>query len=246
MKKFLTGLAWILIIAAFAQPKTPSGSPLKLSLQSEDGTNGCAVVWNPEKQLYYTVVAGNATFPIDVFSETGKWLSTHESGVDNRGLWYNTKSGKLEARSYDGGLYAYSLKENGKPNTPELIKDEVGPADQNVGTYFKGSVYYYSDGVINSISSKGKQKALQLAMSSNYENYNHYSMGATGVKNYEFVVWNFTNRSLEFYNLKGKLTATVTLSGDIPEAENFRFSFANKRAWLYDVDSRTWTGYKVF
>jgi hypothetical protein len=246
MKKILTGCAWLLIIAAFAQPKTPSGKPLKLELQSDEGTNGCAVVWNPEKKLYYTVIAGNVDFPIDVFSETGNWISTHESGVDNRGLWYNTKSGKLVARSYDGQLYSYSLKENGKPSEPVQIKDEVGPADQNVGTFLKGSVYYYSDGVINSISSKGKQKALQLAMSSDSENYNHYSMGVTGVKNYEFVVWNVTNSSLEFYNLKGKQTATVTLSGEIPEAENFRFSFANNRAWLYDVDSRTWTGYKVF
>jgi hypothetical protein len=246
MRIFLTGLACLLIITAFAQPKTPSGVTLRLELQSEDGTNGCAVVWNPEKKLYYTVIAGNVDFPIDVFDASGKWLSTHESGVDNRGLWYNTKSGKLEARSYDGQLYAYTLKGNGKPNEPEQIKDEVGPADQNIGTFMKGSVYYYSDGVVNVISSKGKQKAIQLAMSSDYENYNHYSMGATGVKNFEFMVLNVASSSLEFYNVKGKQTAAVKLPGEIPVAENFRFSLANNHAWLYDAESRTWSGYKIF
>lgn len=246
MKKFLTGIAWLLIIAAFAQPKTPSGVTLRLELQSEDGTNGCAVVWNPEKKLYYTVIAGNVDFPIDVFSETGKWLSTHESGVDNRGLWYNTKSGKLEARSYDGQVYAYKLKENGKPNEPEQIKDEVGPADQNVATFYKGKVYYYGDGIVTSINSKGKKSYNQLTMSVDDGGYNNYSMGYTGVKNYEIVLHNYMNKRLEFYNLKGQKTSTISLPDEIPEAESFRFSYANKRAWLYDVESRTWSGYKVF
>ena len=239
-------MAWLLIMAAFAQPKTPSGKPLKLELQSDGGTNGCAVVWNPEKKLYYTVIAGNVDFPIDVFSETGKWISTHASGVDNRGLWYNTKSGKLEARSNDGQLFAYSLNENGKPNDPKKIKDEVGPADQNVGTFFKGKVYYYSEGIVTSISAKGKKSYNQLTMSVDDAGYNNYSMGYAGVKNYEIVLHNYMNKSLEFYNLKGEKTSTISLPDEIPEAENFRFSFANNRAWLYDVDSRTWTGYKIF
>jgi hypothetical protein len=166
--------------------------------------------------------------------------------LDNRGLWYNTKSGKLEARSFDGQLFAYSLKENGKPNTPEKIKDEVGPADQNVGTFFKGKVYYYGEGIVTSISAKGKTSSIQLAQSVDEPGYNNYSMGFTGVKNYEIVVHHYINKSLEFYNLKGKKTSTVSLPDGIPEAENFRFSYANNRAWLYDVDSRSWTGYKIF
>lgn len=246
MRKLLSGLFYLLLIAAYAQPKTPSGVTLRLSLQSEDGTNGCAVAWNPEKKLYYTIIAGNVEFPMDIFDANGQWLSTHLSGVDNRGLWFNTKTGKLQARSFDGQLFDYALKSNGNPNAPIQVKENVGPSDQNIGTFAKGTVYYYSDGVVNVVPSKGKPKAIQLAMPSDYESYNHYSMGATGVKNFEFVVWNVATGSLEFYNLKGKQTGTVKLPGEVPLAENFRFSFANNHAWLYDVDSRTWSGYKIF
>lgn len=242
---FFNILLFLTMLAAWAQPKTPSGMPLKLSLQSMDGTNGCAVAWNPDKKLYYTVVAGNVDYPIDIFTEAGMWISSLKSGVDNRGLWYNSKSGRLEARSNDGQLYAYSFKENGEPINPEQIRDEVGPADQNVGTFFKGLVYYYGAGIVTSISAKGKKMRIPLTLAADNGGYNRYSMGFTGVKNYEIVLHNYQNKNLEFYNLKGKKTSTISLPDEIPHAEQFRFSFANNCVWFYDVDTRTWSGYKI-
>jgi hypothetical protein len=118
---------------------------------------------------------------------------------------------------------------------------------QYVGVLGKGYVYFYKEGAIEKYSTKGKKSGtIKLPSDFETEKYNTYAMGFSGVKGYEIVLLNLSSTSLEFYSLKGKRTATVSLPDDVPYAENFRFSFANGYAWLYDVDTRTWSGFKVF
>jgi hypothetical protein len=245
MRNLFTVLALFTLFGAIAQPKTPTSARLKLSLQSEDGTNGCAVVWNPKLRLYYSVIAGNASFPIDIFDESGKWKNVTNAGIDNRGMWFNAKSGRLNGHSYQGEIIEWELSGNGTPENTSILV-ETGPEGQSVATSGKGLIYLYKEGVIEKYSAKGKKSGAINLSDFNAEKYNAYSMGFTGVKGYEIVLLNLENTALDFFNLKGKRTASINLPGEVPYAENFRFSFANNYAWLYDVDTRTWSGYKVF
>jgi hypothetical protein len=247
MKRYLTGIALLFVLTAFAQPKTPSGVSIQLRLQSDEGTNGCAVAWNPKQKLYYTIIAGNEIYPIDIFDERGTWKNQKQSGVDARGLWYNSKSGKLGGRSFAGDLVEWNLSSSGEPQN-FVVTGSIDMEGQQVTTLgAKGTMYVYKEGTIVKYSAKGKEEgSVILEADFNEETHNTYSMGFTGVKNYEFVLVNLTNTALEFFNLKGKRTATVNLPGEVPYAENFQFSFANNHVWLYDIDTRTWSGYKVF
>jgi hypothetical protein len=246
MIKFLTTVACLLVTAAIAQPKTPTGVNMSLELQSTEGTNGCAVAWNPKLKLYYTIIAGNVSFPIDVFDERGTWKKSTKTGVDNRGMWFNTKSGKLNGRAYNGQLVEWDMNNAGIPDNTSVVV-ETGEDGQNIATSGKGVIYQYQNGAIAKFSAKGKKTGtINLPTDFNAEEHNAYSMGFTGVKRYEFVLLNLGSTSLEFFDLKGKRTATIALPGDVPYAESFRFSFANNHAWLYDADKRVWLGYKVF
>lgn len=247
MKKVFVYIIPLISSITFAQPKTPTSTTLKLSLQSTEGTNGCAVVWNSKQNLYYSIIAGNTVFPIDIFTATGKWKSSVESGVDNRGLWYNTKSGTLGGRSLDGDFVEWSLSDSGVPeNFTTVASTDID--GQSVATFgAKGTIYIYQEGIIVKYSSKGKKTGtIRLPDDFNPDDYNMYSMGYTFVKNYELVLVNNANSTFDFYNLKGKRTGSVKLPNGAPYAENFRFSFANKIAWLFDADTRTWNGYKIF
>ena len=43
-----------------------------------DGNNGASVAWHPQQKKYYASFAGNATYPLAVFSENGKRLSAND------------------------------------------------------------------------------------------------------------------------------------------------------------------------
>lgn len=246
MKTILALLFAATLTTSFAQPITPDSVSLTLVLNSLDGTNGCSVAWNPINKMYYTIIAGNVDFPIDIFDEKGKWISEQVAGVDARGIWFNPKTKKLEGKSNDGQLFSWMIDSNGELNDPELIKEFIGIEGQFVVSFSKGFYYYHEEGVVKMVNAKGDIDNIQLARPSEDDDYNTYGMGYTEVKNYEIVLFNRATSSLEFYNLKGELTSTVALPGYIPDMVSFRFSFANNMAWLYDIDERVWSGYKVF
>ena len=78
-----------------------TGKTLTLQLKGSEGKNGNAVVYNSDKALYYASIAGNETYPLETFSESGENLFQGETGVDVRGVWYNSNSKNLEANCYD-------------------------------------------------------------------------------------------------------------------------------------------------
>ena len=239
-------MALLLAVAATGQPQTPTGESIRLELQSTKGTSGCAVVWNPKTQMYYSIIAGNTDYPIDVFDKTGKWLSQTPSGVDSRGMWCDAKSGKLGGRAFDGSIVEWSMADGGKPGTAKVV-GKMNVDGQYVGTFGKGYIYLYRDGAIEKYSIKGKKSGtIKIPDDLSLEDFNTYSIGFTGVKGYEFVLYNVAKTSLVFLDMKGKMKATVKLPDYVPYAQSFRFSFANNHAWLYDADTRAWSGFKIF
>lgn len=252
MKKIVSTIAILLLFAqVFSQTKTPTGYTVKLQLRSTAGTNGSAVTYNATSGLYYTIIAGNEDYPIDVFDASGKWQTYITAGQDMRGFWYNSTNNTLEGNNTEGELYAWELNSRGIPgsNPKSLFKNVPVQNMQCVDYNFNGMIYQYYEGVVYSTGATkpGKMKKIKLAISSGeIENYNSYSMGYTGVAGYEIVLMNAATQSAAFFNKKGKFVNAVKLPEDAPAWSAFRFSYCNNMAWLYDADKRTWYGYKVF
>lgn len=246
MKSISIIIFWYACAISFAQPVTPRAISLQLKLKSTTGTNGNSVAWHPATKMYYTIIAGNADYPIDIFDERGTCIKSQESGIDNRGIWFNPKSKKLEGKTNDGQLFSWTIDETGELSNPKLIKESIGIEGQFVVCFGNGYYYYHEEGIVKKVSLKGKATSIQLARPSSEDQYNQYGMGYTSVKNYEIILLKPSSNTLEFYNLKGALTASIVLPGTFPDLEAFRFSYANKMVWLYDVEARVWSGYKVF
>ncbi len=252
MKKIVSTIALLLLFAqVFSQTKTPTGYTVKLHLQSTAGTNGSVVTYNAAKGLYYTIIAGNADYPIDVFDANGNWKTYIDAGQDMRGLWYNTATNSLEGNNTDGDLYSWGLDSKGLPgNNPKSLYKNVPVQNlQCVDYNFNGMIYQYYEGMVYSTSATkpGKMKKIELAIASGeIENFSKYTMGYTGMAGYEIVLFNAETQSAAFFNKKGKFVNAVKLPEDAPAWSAFRFSYCNNMAWLYDADKRTWYGYKVF
>lgn len=256
IKNLATALMLIATTSAFAQ--APSSSPTKditYTMKQASGTNATTVAWVPGKDFYVTVIAGNASFPLEGFRADGRNIFANEAGFDYRGLWYNPKTKKMEGNGAgEAGWVTFGFDANNGTQAHSVIAAGQNQPDfQSVGVFDTGkkSIAFLSEDLsqIKFYSRKkpSKTKSVVLSWGSvNTSNINPYSLGYTGVSGYEFVCLDYVNRTLVFFNRSGSQTASVKLPADAPMNSTFAFGFANKHAFCYNKDTRTWSGYKVF
>ena len=92
----------VLFTSYLAQAQTPlSTAILDITLQCAGGTgNRTGIAFNPNQQLYYSVNAGNTSYPIETFDITGAQVSTVSQGFDYRGAWWNPNTSVLEGNGH--------------------------------------------------------------------------------------------------------------------------------------------------
>jgi|GEM_PF-583305 len=240
----------------FAQtPQAKASVDFTYTLVSSDGTNGAAVAWHPGLNLFFTVIAGNAEFPLEGFSKTGQNSYSAEAGVDVRGLWYNPGTGNLEGNAAgEAGWFSISFNRNMTAHqASSLVAGQYQPDFQSVGAYNSGEkkVAYFNPvtEAIDLYPSKkpSKVKSVPLKLSScGADALNQTSLGYTGVKDFEYVFLNYNDHKLVFVNKAGQETATTALPEELASYGAFKFAFAAGRVFLYEVENRTWTALKVF
>lgn len=223
---------------------------ITLSFKGSSGTNGSAVAWNSDKKVYYAVIAGNATFPLETFSETGKLLYESEAGIDIRGLWYNPKTKKLEGNGQGtNGIFSYNLNASGEPRGAEILYEGQNQPDiQSVGAFDakKQTVYFLDGDAIVPYKLKGVKKGKSIALINNpvsFDKMNYTTVIFTNRKNEEFGLLHPQRKTVYLFNLKGKYTGKIDFPDNAITHDAFRFSFANGKIWLYDTKTRSWTGY---
>lgn len=243
---------------------------LKMPKETGDelcGTRGAAVAWHPVLKKYYAAFAGNMGFPMGVFDEKGKRVSDAElaTKVDLRGLWYDAATQKICANGYaDAGWVAYQLDSKGIPADYKVIKEGTyQPNDNSVGTYnnTRKAAYFLDGGKVSFYKIRaeysdesvtihwGRKKSDGVADDENSyeakEGYNTTTAICTGYNKAEIGVLNITDRQIELYNeADGFMQQVLRLPEEAPVNDRFNFAFANGIYWLFDIDNRTWIGYK--
>jgi hypothetical protein len=245
---------------------------LKMPKTADDdmpGTRGANVVWHPVQKKYYAAMAGNSGYPLAVFDATGKRLSDEdvECQVDVRGLWYNNKTKKLGGNGYgETGWFSYSLDENGVPYKAEILfEGRNQPGEQSVGAFnaAKNMVYFLSgqqvmvynnmaedvaDSTVRFYAGVSKKTDINEDDDETYLNeddYNYTTLIYTGIPKAEFGILNKTEKQVELYDRKsGLLTHVLKFPEDATTELSFNFSYSNGTYWLFNMDTRIWTGYK--
>lgn len=256
MKNYLIFIALSTFIGIHAQqPLTNTNCDITLTIQGEDGTNGVAVAYNADKQLYYSVFAGNSLFPLETHSIAGTSVATQEAGFDVRGMWYNPGKKCLEGICYDnGGGYEITLDANGQITGSRATAFSYGMGSQTVAVYAekKKSVMFVEESTVYFFKlGKMKSKTVSLEIPSGVT-LNTNGPIYTGVKNYEIGLLEAETMTVHLFSAStGKETGTVKLNaGNCTEVtevpDYFRVSYCNDRVFLFDTYTRTWTGYKLF
>ncbi len=232
------------------------------------GKRGAAVVWHPVLKKYYAAFAGNISFPMAVFDIKGKRLSsvTLTTMEDVRGLWYNPKLKKICGNGYsDIGWFSYKLDAKGIPVDNEIYAEGMNqPGEQSIGVYnAKTNLVCFLEGqhikMYNAEAMQEEDSSLRLYPGiSNAddideddngeflsEDYSYNVLIYTGIPKAEFGLLNVVGKQVELYNKKtGLLTQKLKLPDDINTWTAFNFSYSNGTYWIFDQDTRIWTGYK--
>jgi len=238
------------------------------------GTRGASVAWHPVQKKYYAAFAGNAEYPLAVFDITGKRLSDDalNTDVDTRGLWYNPKVKKLCGNGYaNNGWFNYTLDpKTGIPTLYNIDFDGTNqPNDQCVGAYnpVKNEVLFLDgDNIViyNGEDAKekegtkitlhwGRTKSQGIAVKEEGkedavgppEGYNNTAIVYTGIPGAEIGVLNTNDRQVELYNSKtGFMAQKLKLPSAAVLETSFNFAYANGIYWLFNIEERTWVGYK--
>lgn len=225
-------------------------------IQGSSGTNGSAVAYHPQHELYYASIAGNASYPLEAFNEMGNFKYTESAGSDLRGIWYNKKAKALQANCYnDGGIISINVSENGAPTGKnEVIFDgENHQPDENaVGTIDPKAkeIIYFTKGYVRGYSLKtGLSGKTYIKLKAPVEsgNLNSTTVIYTGQKKMEYGLLDFEKKKVYLFDKKtGEHTASVILPSNAVTFKRFRFSYANGYVFLFDAGKRVWTGYKAF
>ena len=274
MKSIITILSILLIsgITANAQKQTTGDKSLKqvltLKIDREGGANGANVAWHPGQKKYYAAMAGNETFPMEVFDASGKILSPDnlETMFDVRGLWYNPVSKTLQANGYDNfGWSDYKLDAKGIPvSSRKLSVITSQPDAQSVAAFdTKNNVLYFYDYSLaglerHNMKNGASDTTIQLHLgvktkegitgSENVDlkdNYNQNAIIYTGIPKAEIGLLNVIDRQIELYNLaNGLMTQVLKLPDGAPAEASLNFCYTNGIYWLFDKSGREWHGYK--
>lgn len=268
---FLILLAFVFITTSNAQKAQPLKQFLELKMPktAEDdmpGTRGASVVWHPGQKKYYAVFAGNQEYPLAAFDEKGKRLSEDNliAMMDTRGIWYDPATKLVTGNGYNEfGWFTYKLDAKGIPTDVNvLFEGKHQPDVQSVGAYNPATkkVMFLYDGYVYSYNMKGEKtdslminwgiKKSEGSQGGGVDeevltDYNYTSLVYTGTKGQELGFLNTVENQIELYDIQsGFLTKIIPLPDTaIPEA-SFNFSYANGIYWLFDIEARTWIGYK--
>jgi len=267
MKKALF-LSLLLLSTAFLSQAQSLKKTLELKMPKTvdddmPGTRGAALVWHPEQKKFYAAFAGNSAYPLGVFDVKGKLLNADlTTMVDTRGLWYDPATKAISGNGYsDIGWFTYKLDKQGFPLDYTItLEGENQPDEQSVGTYnpLNKMVLFYADAFVYMLDNKAELKdSVIIHFGTTKEedideeddlysslDYNG-TMIYTGIKGQELGFLNFEENQIELYDIKsGLLKKTLQLPDDAPVEETFNFAYANGYYWLFDMEARTWIGYK--
>lgn len=229
---------------------------IELKIQGQGGTNGSAVAFDPILKRYFTAMAGNTTYPLDVFDRSGRFIATNNCNADIRGLFYNPEFSTIECNTYQNhNIMSFFFENNGKlkTNSPKSVLSNLEATEPNACLNFDilNKKYIAFDKAKMSVSRFSyddgkKERDLKVKLPNNGENINYTSVIYIDIQDGAYGFLDFIKKQVILIDPKtGSPLATIQLPSNAKTNDAFRFAYANGEIFLFDVDKRIWTGYKI-
>lgn len=228
-----------------------------LSLRASTGLGGTenrtGIAYNPIADLYYSVNAGSASYPLDTYDgTTGAILDSIVSNFDYRGAWWNPATSQFEGNGFATLDVIFQVLDNMTAYPTGMITPIFAgnqPYEQSVGDldYDSNELIYYYDGSIYRYDRDNNMPLGSYTLNNlpvTLADINANSVAYTGCQGKEIGIYDYINqRVLLFNKTTGDYTGSSQLPAAAPQPDAFGVSYTNDLFWIFG--NGAWTGYEV-
>ncbi len=276
--------AFLLSPTLQAQVLPEAAIGIKIPLAKKPSTRPQTVAYVPDLKRYYIADGGLAPMgsefeapvsksQIHTFDDAGKYVNSAKPGYDNRSIYYNANTQKLETITYNissdvgfapnTGMYSIKLTETGEVTDSSDEIMQFNPAfgsASTMPTYDAENKRYFakqsrSDKVFV-VDPKLREKigeiTLDLAKAGAvFDDVSDAFVAYTGIKGEELVLLDIDHKAALVFDLSGKFVAKSELPKDMKLRSQNHFNglgYANDMLFVYhenEGEFGTYYGFKV-
>jgi len=257
---------------------------IKIPLAKKPSTRPMTVAYVPELKHYYIADGGLAPMgsefeapisksQIHAYDDTGKYINSAKPGYDNRSIYYNPNTNKLETVTYNissdagfspnTGIYSIDLSETGevKESSSEIM--QFNPAFGSAGTMptydAENKRYFAKQGRSDKIfivDPKIREKVGEITLDFTkagvaFDDISDLFAAFTGIKGEEFILLDVDHKAALIFDLTGKFVAKSELPKELKLHAQNHFNglgYANNMLFVYqdgEGEFGTYYGFKV-
>lgn len=257
---------------------------IKIPLAKKPSTRPMTVAYIPGFKRYYIADGGLAPMAtefesatskslIHTYDDLGHYLSSAKPGYDNRSIYYNTNSSKLETITYNvssdvgfspnTGIYSLDLAENGelKDTSNELV--QFNPAFGDAATmpsYCVETNQYYAkqehSNKVWVVDLKSREKVREIALDFGaagvaHDDVSDHFVASSGIKGEELVLLDVDHKAVLIFDLDGHYVGKSELPKDMKLRSQNHFNgtgYSNNMLFVYhepEGEFGTYYGFKV-
>ena len=280
----LIASAFVLSPPLQAQVLPEANVGIKIALAKKPTTRPMTVAYVPAFKRYYIADGGLAPMgsefeapvsksQIHSYDDAGKYINSAKPGYDNRSIYFNTNTNKLETITYNissdvgfsanTGMYSIDLSEAGEVKDSSVEVMQFNPAfghSSTMPTYDAANKRYFakqarSDKVFivdPKLREKTGEITLDLAKAgAAFDDISDSFIAYTGIKGEEFLLLDIDHKAALVFDLAGKFVAKSELPKDMKLRSQNHFNglgYANDMLFVYhenEGEFGTYYGFKV-
>ncbi len=280
----LIASAFVLNPPLQAQVLPEASVGIKIALAKKPTTRPMTVAYVPAFKRYYIADGGLAPMgsefeapvsksQIHSYDDAGKYINSAKPGYDNRSIYFNTNTNKLETITYNissdvgfsanTGMYSIDLSEAGEVKDSSVEVMQFNPAfghSSTMPTYDAANKRYFakqarSDKVFivdPKLREKTGEITLDLAKAgAAFDDISDSFIAYTGIKGEEFLLLDIDHKAALVFDLAGKFVAKSELPKDMKLRSQNHFNglgYANDMLFVYhenEGEFGTYYGFKV-
>ena len=278
----LSGLATTNTVLAEVLPTATVG--IKITLAKKPTSRPMTVAYIPFLKHYYIADGGLAPLAseyeaavsksqIHAYDDTGKYVNSAKPGYDNRSIYYNPNSAKLETVTYNvssdvgfspnTGIYALDVAENGeiKDSSNEIFLFNPAFGDSaTMPSYDAENNRYFAKqergNKVFIVDPKQREKIGEITLDFTkaavlHDDISDHYIAYTGIKGEELVLLDVDHKAALVFDLTGKFVAKSELPKDMKLRSQNHFNglgYANDMLFVYhetEGEFGTYYGFKV-
>jgi hypothetical protein len=286
--RILTILFSIALIAPFqsvhAEILANAEVGIKIPLVQKPSTRPMTVAHIPGFKHYYIADGGLAPLAseyeaatskslIHAYDDEGKYVNSARPGYDNRSIYYNTNTSKLETITYNissfggfspnTGIFSIDLTETGelKDTSADVFGFNPAFGDANTMPSYNSETkqYYAKQGRSNKVlvvDLKVREHVGEISLALEkagavFDGVSDYFVAYTGVKGEELVILDIDHKAVLVFDLSGKYVGKSELPKDLKLRSHNHLNgagYANDMMFIYhesEGEFGTYYGFKV-